>query len=180
MRWWQPVVDRDDDFTPFLTAHLPVRVTLLRRAGWVLVLAGFGVALGAVVAHGEQVQLAGTTAGELAVYLLLLDLPTRRLHRYSRVGTGYTTLHVLATVALVAWTWLLPLPDAGAGLRGATVLGGLRGSPHPDPAGPWRVAAWVLGGLAVAGGITLHVLVQRLGRSLATSPGDTDADHTPR
>ena len=166
MRWWGPVVDREDDFTPFLTAHLPVRVTLLRRLSLVLVLAGFGIALSVVLRHAEQVQLAGVTALETMVYLLLIDLPTRRLHRYSRVGADYALLHLLATVALIGWTWLLPLADSSAGGHGAPVLAGLLGNPHPPSTGAYRGLAWGLALLAVAGGFVLHVLIHRLGQTL--------------
>jgi hypothetical protein len=176
MRWWGPVVDRDDDFTPFLTAHLPVRVTLLRRLSLVLVLTGFGIALGVVLRHGEQVQLAGLTALETTVYLMLIDLPTRRLHRYSRVGADFALLHLLATVALVGWSWLLPLADSAANGHGAPVLAGLLGGPHPTSTGLYRLLAWALGLLAVAGGVVLHVLIHRLGRSLNAATHDEHPD----
>ena len=170
MRWLGPVVDREDDFTPFLTSHLPVRVTVLRRVSLALVLVGFGVALGVVLHRSEQVQLAGTTALEAFVYLLLVDLPTRRLHVHSRVGVDYALLHLLTTVALIGWTWLLPLSDSAANGHGAPVLAGLLGDPHPDATGAYRTVAWALGLLAVSGGVSLHVLIQRLGQTLSSRP----------
>lgn len=170
MRWWGPVVDREDEFTPFLTAHLPVPAAVLRRTSLALVLAAFGTALGVVVNHGEQVQLAGATAVEVLVYLLLVDLPTRRLHRHSRVTADYAALHLLVTLALVAWTWLLPLADSSRGGHGAPVLAGLLGHPHPSATGTFRLVGWVLGALAVLGGVVLHVRIHRLGRRLSTPP----------
>jgi hypothetical protein len=171
MRWLGPVVDREDDFTPFLTSHLPVRVTVLRRVGLVLVLVGFGVALGVVLHRSEQVQLAGLSALEAFVYLLLVDLPTRRLHLFSRVGVNYAALHLLTTLALIGWTWLLPLSDSAASGHGAPVLAGLLGTPHPDATGAYRGLAWTMGLLAVAGGGTLHLLIHRLGRALSPDRG---------
>jgi hypothetical protein len=172
MRWWGPVVDRDDEFTPFLTAHLPIPVAPLRRTSLILVLAGFAVALGVVMRHGEQVQLAGATAVQIVVYLLLVDLPTRRLHRHSRVSADFAVLHLLSTLALVAWAWLLPLADSGpdANGRGAPVLAGLLGHPHPTSTGGYRLLAWSCGVLAVAGGVALHVRVHRLGRAVQSAP----------
>ena len=174
MRWLEPVVDRDDEFTPFLTSHLPVPVTSLRRAGLLVVLAAFAVALGVVLAHGEQVQLAGLIALGAVVYLLLLDLPTRRLHRLSRIGVVYATQHVVATLALVGWAWLLPLSDSAAAGHGAPVLAGLLGDPHPDATATYRLVAWILGAIAVAVGVRLHVAIHRLGRRLAPT-----SDRTP-
>ncbi|WP_375496584.1 hypothetical protein [uncultured Jatrophihabitans sp.] len=171
MRWWGPAVDRDDEFAPFLTAHLPVPAALLRRMSLALVLVGFAVALGVVVHHSEQVQLAGVAALEVLVYLPLIDLPTRRLHRHGRVGANFALLHLLSTLALIAWTWLLPLADNGpnANGRGAPVLAGLLGDPHPGSTCGYRAGAWLCGALAIAGGVALHEWIERLGRASAST-----------